>query len=121
MADQVIINAKGKSPGRVATEVVRALTGKDTPAWRPNKLPENRRVLVTNAAHVSFSPIRGETKIYYRHSGYPGSLKEETLDELMERKPEEVVRRAVFGMLPKNKLRAQALKRLTVVAEEAGN
>lgn len=116
--ETITIDAKGKSPGRVATEVVKVLTGKDTPAWRPNKLPKNRRVLVTNAAHVELSSTRLESKVYYRYSGYPGGLREETLKHLMARNPEEVIRRAVFGMLPKNKLRAQALKCLEVVAEK---
>lgn len=111
--ESIIIDAKGRSPGRVATDVVKALTGKDDPAWRPNTLPD-RRVVVTNAGGLHLSQTKRRSKVYYRHSGYPGSLKEETLERLFSREPQEVVRRAVYGMLPKNKLRAVALKHLTI-------
>ena len=113
----VTIDAKGKSPGRVATEVVKTLTGKDDPSWRPNVLPD-RRVIVLNAGRLKLSQTKQRSKVYYRHSGYPGAIKAETLGHLFARRPEEVVRRAVYGMLPKNKLRAKALKKLTIKTGE---
>ena len=114
----ITIDAKGRTPGRVATEVVFALTGKDTPAWRPNVLPDVA-VTVTNAGAVRLSATRQRTKMYHRHSGYPGNLNEESLERLFKRDPAEVIRRAVSGMLPKNKLRREALRRLTVLIGEA--
>jgi len=113
--ESVIIDAKGRTPGRVATEVIAVLTGKNTPQWRPNMLAD-QDVVVTNAASVKLSATRLRTKMYRRHSGYPGGLKEESLEHLFERDPEEVMRRAVSGMLPKNKLRTRAMKRLVVLA-----
>lgn len=118
--ENIVIDAKGKTPGRVATKVVSILTGKDTPQWRPNILPDVR-VTVTNAAGVKLSATRLRTKMYYRHSGYPGGLKEEPLERLFARDPAEVVRRAVSGMLPKNKLRKQTMLHLTVLAGEEKN
>lgn len=115
--DHITIDAKGRTPGRVATEVVATLTGKNTPAWRPNVLPD-LSVTVINAGEVKMSASRLRSKQYRRHSGYPGNLKEESLERLFDRDPEEVVRRAVSGMLPKNKLRREALRRLTVKAGE---
>ena len=117
MSDKIIIDAKDKSAGRIATEVVSILTGKNTPSWAPNKLPDVD-VLVTNAAKVKTTPTRLRTKLYRRHSGYPGNLKEESLESLLKRKPEEVVKRAVLGMLPKNKLRRLAMANLTIIAGE---
>lgn len=107
--DEIIIDAKGKPPGRLATEIVRVLTGKDDPSWAPNLIPE-RLVIITNARDILVMPHRARTKVYRRHSNYPGGLKEEPFLRLFQRQPEEVVRRAVYGMLPKNRLRAKALK-----------
>lgn len=116
----ITIDAKGKSPGRIATEVVRILRGKDDAGWEPNRLPDVS-VTVTRAAHMSVPPRRLRTKVYRRHSQWPAGLKEEPLARIWPKRPEEVLRRAVFGMLPKNRLRAQALKRLRVYANEQPN
>jgi len=115
MAKQTItIDAKGKSPGRVATEVVRLLSGKNDPSWAPNRLPEIS-VIVTNAAEISASAVRDKTKVYRRHSGAPGGFREVPFSKMFANKPEEVIRLAVYGMLPHNRLRARALRNLTVL------
>ena len=113
--EEIIIDAKGKPPGRIATEIVRVLTGKDEPSWAPNRLPE-RLVVVTNARDIRVTPHRARTKVYRRHSNYPGGLKEEPFLKLFQRKPEEIIRRAVYGMLPKNRLRSRALRHLRIYA-----
>lgn len=117
MSHQVIIDAKGRAPGRVAAEVVRILLGKDKASWAPNRLPDTT-VVVTNAKAIEPSSHRARTKVYRRHSGGPGGFREEPFLRIFEARPEEVIRKAVFGMLPKNRLRARALSRLTVYADE---
>lgn len=116
-ARQVTIDAKGKPPGRVATEVVRILRGKDEPSWAPNRLPEVF-VTVTNAAAIQKSSHRERTKVYRRHSGAPGGFRTQSFKEIFAEAPEKVIELAVSGMLPRNRLRAQALKRLKVLRGE---
>lgn len=116
---EVVINAAGKSPGRIATEAVRVLLGKDTTDWAPNRLPQTS-VVVTNAKDVRVSARKLRGKVYRRHSGAPGGFREEPFARVFTKKPEEIIRHAVHGMLPKNRLRAQALKRLKVFAGERG-
>lgn len=115
MEKKVTIDAKGKAPGRIATEIVRILLGKDHASWAPNRLSDVR-VVVTNANAIEVLPHRVRTKVYRRHSGGPGGFREEPFARMFAKQPEEVIRRAVRGMLPKNRLRAEALRRLTVYA-----
>ena len=110
---KIVIDAKGKSAGRLATEIVRILIGKDQASFAPNKLPAIS-ITVTNASLLRIPPRRARTKVYRRHSGAPGGFREESLEKVFAEKPEEVIRRAVYGMLPRNRLRAQALLRLHV-------
>lgn len=109
----ITIDAKGKSAGRIATEVVRVLTGKDKPDYATNTLP-NASVTVINASSIRVPTFRARTKVYRRHSGAPGGFREERLSGVLKDKPEEVIRRAVYGMLPHNRLRAIAMRRLRV-------
>lgn len=111
---KIIIDAKGKSAGRIATEVVRILTGKNQASYAPNVLPGDVSVTVTNAASLRVPTRRARSKVYRRHSGAPGGFREEKLEKVFAERPEEVIRRAVHGMLPRNRLRAQALRRLHV-------
>ena len=108
------IDAQGKKLGRVATEVATILMGKNTPDFAKNKVAEVT-VTVINSDKLDI-PLKKETqKIYTRYSGYPGGLKKETLSEVLSKKgTSEVLRRAVYGMLPKNRLQAQRIKRLTI-------
>lgn len=110
-----VVDAENQVLGRVATRVARLLIGKDKPNFTPY-LDCGDHVVVINAERVRLTGNKIEQKIYRRHSGYPGGLKEIPIRALMQRHPEEVVREAVVGMLPKNKLRARRAKKLRVYA-----
>lgn len=108
------IDAQGKSVGRIATEVAVLLMGKNTSAYKRNIAP-NVAVRVTNAGKMKIHPKNLEGKIYTRYSGYPGGLKKQTLEDVIERKGYgEVLRVAVRGMLPNNTLRDRMLTHLIV-------
>jgi len=100
----ITFDASGKRIGRLSVRVADALRGKDTPTFVPNKVP-NKTVVVYNTDKLDISAKKKEQKTYYAHSGYPGGLTEDSLGSLFARDSREVVRRAVYGMLPKNKLR----------------
>jgi len=108
-----LVDAKDQILGRVATKIARLLTGKDKVEYVPY-LDGGDHVVVVNAKEVAVTGKKEKQKTYYRYSGYPGGLKAETLRELRERRPEEILRRAVKGMLPKNKLQKSMLKRLYI-------
>lgn len=110
-----LIDAKDQILGRLATKIARLLTGKDKVEYVPY-LDVGDYVVVINARDVATTGKKERQKIYYRHSGYPGGLKAETLRELRKRRPEEIIRRAVKGMLPKNKLQKSMLRRLHIFA-----
>ena len=112
-----LIDAKEKILGRLAVKIARFLIGKEKPYF-VSYLDCGDFVVIINAKKIKVTGKKEEQKIYTRYSGYPGGLKKETLKHLRERKPEEIIRRAVSGMLPKNKLRKQRLKRLYVYADE---
>jgi large subunit ribosomal protein L13 len=108
-----VVDADGQVLGRLATRVARILIGKDKPKFTP-QLDCGDHVVVINAEKIRLTGNKIDQKVYYRHSGYPGGLKETPVRELLRRRPEEVVREAVLGMLPKNKLRAHRAKKLRV-------
>lgn len=110
-----VVDATGQTLGRLATQVARLLSGKHKASWAPN-LDTGDHVIVLNASKVAVSATKLESKTYVRHSGYPQGLKEESLAHLLQRRPEEVVRRAVKGMLPKTRLGTQQLRKLKVYA-----
>lgn len=112
-----MIDVKDKVLGRVAGEIAHLLMGKNSPYFVRN-LDCGNYVVVVNAEKVKVTGKKEDNKNYYRHSGYPGGFKKETLRELRARKPEEIIRHAVSGMLPQNKLRDLMLKRLFVFAGE---
>jgi large subunit ribosomal protein L13 len=105
------IDATGKVLGRLAVEIANLLRGKNKPNFVPYK-DMGDFVLVKNVDKIKFSGKKLEQKKYYRHSGYLGGLKEIPLKKLFKENPCEVLRKAVWGMLPKNKLRARQIKRL---------
>ncbi len=111
------IDASGKILGRLATEVATILMGKKKPAFVPY-LDTGDFVIVTNASEVKMSGKKMKDKVYTRHSGYPGGLKEETFDKMISRKPEYIIEHAVKGMLPHNRLGHQMIKKLKVFAKE---
>jgi large subunit ribosomal protein L13 len=110
-----VVDATGQTLGRLATRVARVLEGKHKPAYQPN-LDSGDHVIVLNASRISVTRDKLESKIYARHSGYPQGFKEETLGHLLARRPEEVIRRAVKGMLPHTRLGAQQLRKLKIYA-----
>ncbi len=110
-----VVDATDETLGRLASRIARVLVGKHKPTYTPN-LDSGDHVIVLNAGRVSVSSDKLESKIYHRHSGYPQGHKQETLGHLLVRRPEEVVRRAVKGMLPHNRLGAKQLRKLKVYA-----
>jgi len=105
------IDATGKVLGRLASKIAVLLRGKNKPDFAPNK-DIGDFVIVKNVDKIKLTGKKRGQKIYYHHTGYLGGLKKVPLKKLFERNPGEVLRRAVFGMLPKNKLRAKQIKRL---------
>ncbi|MEA2675015.1 MAG: large subunit ribosomal protein [Chloroflexota bacterium] len=110
-----VVDATDQTLGRLATRVASVLTGKHKPTWTAN-LDTGDHVIVLNARKISVSAAKLETKLYQRHSGHPQGFKEESLGKLLERRPEEVVRRAIKGMLPHTRLGAQQLRKLKIYA-----
>ena len=109
----LLIDAEGRILGRMATEVADLIRGKRKPQFTSH-LDTGDFVVIVNAEKIKVSGRKLEQKKYYSHSGYPGGIKEETLKDLLERKPEEVVKKAVWGMIPKGKLGRALYKKLKV-------
>jgi len=109
----LVVDAQGKTVGRLATEVARMLSGKNNPAWTPF-LDMGDFVVVINARHAVFTGAKTDEKLYRRHTLYPGGLRETTAREMFEKKPEKVIELAVRGMLPKTKLGKAMGKKLKV-------
>jgi large subunit ribosomal protein L13 len=118
-AQWFVVDAKDQVLGRLATKVARLLIGKDKPSFTPY-LDSGDHVVVINADQIKMTGNKLEQKVYYSHSGYPGGLKEVPAKRVRQAKPEWVVREAVLGMLPKNKLRARRAKKLRVYRDAAG-
>lgn len=112
-----VVDARGKTLGRLATEIARILRGKHKPYYAPH-LDTGDYVIVINAAQVRVTGRKLDQKIYYRHSGYPGGLKEITLRRQLEKHPDRVIRAAVWGMLPHNRLGRKMFKKLKVYADD---
>jgi large subunit ribosomal protein L13 len=110
-----VIDADDAVLGRVATEAATLLRGKHKPTFAPH-VDTGDHVIVVNAAKLRVTERKATGKLYYRHSGYPGGLRSESLEHLLERDPEKVVRRAVRGMLPKSRLGRRQIKKLRVYA-----
>ncbi|MEX2437954.1 MAG: 50S ribosomal protein L13 [Candidatus Babeliales bacterium] len=110
-----VIDATDKVLGRLATEISDALRGKDTPEYTPHA-DMGDYVVVINAAKVKLTGKKWENKTYIRHSGYLGGLKETTAEEMQSRHPDFVIMHAVKGMLPRNKLNRQIIKKLKIYA-----
>jgi large subunit ribosomal protein L13 len=110
-----IVDAKDQRLGRLATRIADTLRGKNKPEYTPN-VDTGDFVIVVNADKIVVTGRKMEKKVYYRHTGYPGGLKQRTLAQMMEKKPEEVLRLAVKGMMPKNRLARAQLKKLKIYA-----
>jgi large subunit ribosomal protein L13 len=113
--DWYVIDAEGKTLGRLATQIADALRGKRKPEYTPH-CDTGDFVIVVNAEKIAVTGNKRAEKRYWRHSGYPGGIRSRTLGEMLERRPEEVIRRAVRGMLPRNRLARRQLTKLKVYA-----
>ena len=111
----LLVDANGQTLGRLATQIAELLRGKRKPEYTPH-CDTGDFVVVINAEKISVSGNKRKEKLYRRHSGYPGGLRERTLEEMLERRPEEVIRIAVKGMLPRNRLARKQLTKLKVYA-----
>ena len=110
-----VVDAEGKTLGRLASEVANVLRGKNKPTYTPH-IDTGDYVIVVNAEKIQVTGKKLDQKIYYHHSEYVGGMKEATLREMMQKKPEFVITHAVKGMLPKGSLGRQMLKKLHVYA-----
>lgn len=112
----VVVDAAGKTVGRLATEVARILSGKNNPQWTPF-MDMGDHVIVINARGAIFKGSKNEQKVYRYHTLYPGGLRETSVKDMQANKPERVIELAVKGMLPKNKLGKAMVKKLKVYAD----
>ncbi len=110
-----VVDAEDKVLGRLASEVARRIRGKHNPLFTPHA-DTGDWVVVINADKIQLTGRKWKDKKYYRHSGYTGNMKSETAEQLIDRKPEEIVKKAVKGMLPKNRLGRKLYKKLYVYA-----
>jgi large subunit ribosomal protein L13 len=110
-----VVDAQGKTLGRLATQIADVLRGKRKPTYTPH-VDVGDFVIVVNAEKIAVTGNKREKKLYWRHSGYPGGIRSRTLGDLLEKRPEDVIRRAVKGMLPRNRLARQQLRKLKVYA-----
>jgi large subunit ribosomal protein L13 len=110
-----LVNAEGKVLGRLSTELAKILKGKNKPTYTPH-LDTGDFVIVVNAGKITLTGKKMKDKIYYHHTGYPGGIKEMSAEKLLARKPTEMIRMAVRGMLPKNSLGRQMLRKLKIYA-----
>jgi large subunit ribosomal protein L13 len=113
--DWYVVDAEGQILGRLATQIADRLRGKGKPGYTPH-VDTGDFVVVVNADKIAVTGTKLDSKMYYRHSGYPGGLKQRTLRDQLERRPTEVIRKAVKGMLPKNKLANQQITKLKIYA-----
>jgi large subunit ribosomal protein L13 len=110
-----VVDAEGKHLGRLATEIVRVLRGKNKPQYTPH-VDVGDFVVVVNADRVAITGKKAEQRVYRRHSGYPGGMKETSYEQMLVRKPTEVLRKAVYGMMPKTRLARKQFKKLKIYA-----
>jgi len=118
-ANWYVVDATNAVLGRLATKVARILIGKDKPTFTPY-LDSGDHVVVINADKIRLTGNKIEQKVYHTHSGYPGGLKNVPVKRVRESRPEWVVREAILGMLPKNKLQARRAKKLRVYRDATG-
>ena len=110
-----VVDAEDKHLGRLATEIVRVLRGKNKPQYTP-QVDVGVFVVVVNADRGAVTGRKAEQRVYRRHSGYPGGMKETSYEQMLSRKPTEVLRKAVYGMMPKTRLARKQFKKLKIYA-----
>jgi large subunit ribosomal protein L13 len=113
--DWYVVDAEGQILGRLATQIADRLRGKGKPEYTPH-VDTGDFVVVINAEKIAVTGNKLDAKMYYRHSGYPGGLKQRPLRDQLERRPTEVLRKAVKGMLPRNRLARQQITKLKIYA-----
>lgn len=113
--DWFVVDADGKTLGRLATEIARRLRGKHKPEYTPH-VDTGDYIVVVNAAKVRVTGRKASDKMYYNHSGFPGGMKQISFEKLIDKAPEQVIQRAVKGMLPKNPLGRAMFRKLKVYA-----
>ena len=113
--DWYVVDASGKTLGRLATQIADVLRGKRKPTYTPH-IDTGDFVIVINAEKISVTGNKRAAKLYHRHSGYPGGLRTRTLEQMLALRPEEVIRLAVRGMMPRNRLARKQLTKLKVYA-----
>jgi len=113
--DWYVVDAEGKTLGRIATEIARRLRGKHKPEYTPH-MDTGDYIIVVNAEKVTVTGNKGQGKMYYSHSGYPGGIKEINFDDLQAKKPEMIIEKAVKGMLPRGPLGRAMFRKLKVYA-----
>jgi large subunit ribosomal protein L13 len=113
--DWYVVDAEGKTLGRLATEIARRLRGKHKPEYTPH-MDTGDYIIVVNAEKVQVTGNKGQGKMYYSHSGYPGGIKEINFDDLQAKKPEMIIEKAVKGMLPRGPLGRAMFRKLKVYA-----
>ena len=111
-----LVDAAGLPIGRLASEIAQILRGKHKPQYAPH-LDVGDHVVVINAGQIGITSKKPEQKMYHSHSGYPGGIKSESFNSLRIRKPEKIIERAVWGMLPKNRLGRAVLKKLHIYSD----
>ncbi|RTZ92558.1 MAG: 50S ribosomal protein L13 [Deltaproteobacteria bacterium] len=111
----VLVDADGKILGRMAAEIAAILRGKTKPTFTPH-MDAGDFVVVINAEKVALTGRKWSQKMYYHHTGYPGGIKSISAEKLRQKRPEEIIRKAVWGMLPKNRLGRKLIKKLKVYA-----
>jgi large subunit ribosomal protein L13 len=110
-----VVDAEGKTLGRLATQIAETLRGKGKPEYTPH-VDTGDFIVVINAEKIRVTGDKLAQKLYWRHSGYPGGIKSRSLADMLERRPDEVIRKAVKGMLPRNRLARKQLTKLKVYA-----
>ena len=118
--DWYVVDAEGKTLGRLATEVARRLKGKHKAEYTPH-VDTGDYIVIINAEKVTVTGKKADDKMYYRHSGYPGGIKETNFNKLQAEKPEMIIEKAVKGMLPKNPLGREMFRKLKVYAGSEHN
>ncbi len=110
-----LIDAEGRTLGRLASEIAQLLRGKNKPQYTPH-VDTGDFVVVVNAERVVVTGKKAEQRVYRRHSGYPGGMKETSYEQMLARKPTEILRKAVYGMMPKTRLARQQFRKLKIYA-----
>lgn len=110
-----VVDAEGQTLGRLASEIARILRGKNKPAYTPH-VDTGDFVVVVNAEKIQVSGRKAEQRLFRRHTGYPGGLREVSYEQMLARKPDEILRKAVYGMMPRTRLARKQFKKLKIYA-----